>query len=453
VKVQCHYGPATGSGSGTVFHTDGTYSYVLTCWHVVTDKGRKADRYDVIFPNGRTVPAALLAIDDKADLACLCIAGKLPVIPLDDAMPKPGTVLWQVGYPNGAGPVKRFGASRGYIGNAQAPNGGAFANLQMGFPVIKGDSGSGLFTGDMKLVGVIWGTSDRTCHAVGLEDCQRFVEQTCKLFPRRSPAPKLPGPSLPPPTRPDAPSLPPPSLPGPSHDLESIKAQIDELREALSGLKARVPDKSILDRVDGLHKKIEAIPDRIKLLEQGTDQFSGMVDGLKREVEGAKNNGLISLDAAGKLGKRLDGLRGLIDAAGEKIGPLASVAGKVAEMEGKASLLPWISAAAGTGGAGLAGLAVLWLARRGIRKVVESRVGASQGNVQVKVVNEPPPEPIKEVIIRKERNYVPVETTNAHYEALLKGMDELTRRHPGAIDTIEKIKAYAAQFESGERKE
>lgn len=427
-----------GAGSGTslrIGQPDGV-GVVLTNKHVVEG----SNRFTVRFPDGNQVQANVLAVSGSRDLALLTFAATsgTPTLAVATEAPRGGAAVYQVGYPSGRR-THRAGTILGYRpGTPPAPH-----QLLVSFAVIPGDSGSGVILAKEKaLCGVVWGyvsydqagLGPRENSAVELRDVQIFVEACLprlrKLFPERKPAP-IYSPVIPP-VAPIPPGGDVPPSPPVSADWERIKADIDDLR------------KAIKPGVDQSH--LDGLKDRLKLLERGGEDVRGLLGKLSADIEVARDKGLLGLEAAGNLKERIDALKSLVEVAGEKVGPLAGVAGKVAAIESKAAWLPWIAGAAGTGGAGLAGLAVLLLARRGIKKALDARPGA-----QTSILVTPPPDPIKETILRSESKYIPVELPNAELAALKWAMDELARRYPGQIANLEQIKAYAAQHLSGRK--
>jgi serine protease Do len=84
-----------GAGAGTIWHQDGL---ILTNAHVV-----KHRRLQVVLPNGKTLPARLLAHRADIDLAALGVdAHDLPAIELGDSRQlQPGQWVLALGYPWG----------------------------------------------------------------------------------------------------------------------------------------------------------------------------------------------------------------------------------------------------------------------------------------------------------------------------------------------------------------
>jgi serine protease Do len=84
-----------GAGAGTIWHSDGL---ILTNAHVVGRRGLR-----VTLPDGRTLPARLLAHDASLDLAALAVdATNLPTIELGKSKHlRPGQWVLALGHPWG----------------------------------------------------------------------------------------------------------------------------------------------------------------------------------------------------------------------------------------------------------------------------------------------------------------------------------------------------------------
>lgn len=93
--VQVRYG-GHSLGAGTIWHADGL---IVTNAHVAQRGGLQ-----VTLPDGRTVPARLLARDPDCDLAALAVdENDLPAIQLGDARAlRPGDWVMALGHPWGA---------------------------------------------------------------------------------------------------------------------------------------------------------------------------------------------------------------------------------------------------------------------------------------------------------------------------------------------------------------
>lgn len=223
------------SGSGTVIAVDlaRKRGFVLTCKHVVST----AVRTSVHFPDGTTSPASFIAAATSADLSLLAIVADdtTPYIPVAEGMAARSSIVVQVGYPGGRGPVRRRGVYQGITGRAYQPAGGIdFDNHTFSLSPLSGpgDSGSGIFTPqDKRLVAVLWGGG---ASSVGLGDIRSFLATQstwlagCRKGGYAPPAPAPPSmPEMPPP-----PPAPPPvdtNLAAVLTELRALKGQLAEL--------------------------------------------------------------------------------------------------------------------------------------------------------------------------------------------------------------------------------
>ena len=85
----------SGAGAGTIWNSEGL---ILTNAHVVHDA-----RPNVTLPDGRSLPAGIVAYDAACDLALLSVkAHGLPALALGDSRSvRPGEVVFAVGHPWG----------------------------------------------------------------------------------------------------------------------------------------------------------------------------------------------------------------------------------------------------------------------------------------------------------------------------------------------------------------
>ena len=92
--VQVH-NAGGGSGAGTIWHPQGL---VITNAHVI-----QRHEVRVVLPDGRSLPARILARDPERDLAALVVdAVGLPAIELGDSrLLRPGQWVLALGHPNG----------------------------------------------------------------------------------------------------------------------------------------------------------------------------------------------------------------------------------------------------------------------------------------------------------------------------------------------------------------
>ncbi len=104
--VQIRNGRA-GAGAGTIWHPDGL---ILTNAHVAGRRGLQ-----VTLPDGRSLPARVLAYDAQRDIAALAVeTNELPVIELGDSRRlRPGQWLLAVGHPWGVAGAATAGVLAG----------------------------------------------------------------------------------------------------------------------------------------------------------------------------------------------------------------------------------------------------------------------------------------------------------------------------------------------------
>jgi serine protease Do len=140
-----HKGQALGSGF--IISSDG---YVVTNNHVVDS----ATEVTLTLEGGKTVPAKIIGVDKKTDLALLKIteAGPYPYVQFSDAAPRVGDWVVAVGNPFGLGGSVTAGivSARGRdIGSGPYDD-----YLQIDAPVNRGNSGGPTFNNRGEVVGV-----------------------------------------------------------------------------------------------------------------------------------------------------------------------------------------------------------------------------------------------------------------------------------------------------------
>jgi serine protease Do len=142
--VQIHNGH--GAGAGTVWQADGL---IVTNAHVVRHKN-----IQVTLPDGRTLPARLLAHDPRRDLAVLSIeANNLPTITLGNARQlQPGQWVLALGHPWGVKGAVSAGAVIAVGVPPELP--GAKEFIQVGLQLRPGHSGGPLVDEQGRLVGI-----------------------------------------------------------------------------------------------------------------------------------------------------------------------------------------------------------------------------------------------------------------------------------------------------------
>ena len=136
-----------GAGAGTIWQADGL---IVTNAHVVRQGG-----ISVTLPDGRSLPARLLAHDPQRDLAALAVAANnLPTITLGDARRlQPGQWVLALGHPWGVKGAVSAGAVIA-VGVPPELPGARGEFIQVGLPLRPGHSGGPLIDGQGRLIGI-----------------------------------------------------------------------------------------------------------------------------------------------------------------------------------------------------------------------------------------------------------------------------------------------------------
>jgi hypothetical protein len=178
-------------GSGTLIDVaaDGQRGLVLTCAHLFTEG---VGRVAIEFPGSQTHGAVVVAVDPKADLAALEIA-KPAVQPAQvSSQFEPTAMLRACGF----GPSGSFRCVQGQaLGYSEGPG---QTSVRMAGAVRSGDSGGGVFDGQGKLCGVVWGESGGVTYASTGKPLAAFLNRV--LSARRGAAatpPRLVAPDCP----------------------------------------------------------------------------------------------------------------------------------------------------------------------------------------------------------------------------------------------------------------
>ncbi len=137
-----------GAGAGSIWHPGGL---VLTNAHVVDGRSVR-----VTLPDGRVLPARMLAHEPDLDLAALAVeAEDLPAIELGDSRRlRPGQLVMALGHPWG---VEGAAAAGAVIGMAPAPAGFPMSDREWvlaGLRLRPGNSGGPLIDTRGRLVGI-----------------------------------------------------------------------------------------------------------------------------------------------------------------------------------------------------------------------------------------------------------------------------------------------------------
>ena len=417
---------------------DAAAAYVLTNKHVAGSPGSRL----AVHAAGKPTPAFVLALDPDVDLACLSAAAwpGAAAVPLAASSDLAGESAWAIGYPAGQGPRWRV-----LTFTARGPGNATFAGPAQG-----GESGSGVFRRG-ELVALVWGASHRGwppatwthTEAVPVEECRRFLLEIC--WPRlRKPPARPPSGGYYQPGSPGTPAPTPPAQapapPGP---------ELGDLRKRLEDLAAG----------HGAHAgQLGDLAGKVKALEAGAAKVPAVLEALGKGLADAQAAGLLSGQQAQDLAARLAALAPVAGKVAEVAGKVAALEGPAASVAGLAGWLPAIAGGAAAGPLGL-GLAVLGLFLR--RKAVAMAAGPQAPGWTVGppvqaapapppvVVTQPAPPP---QVVRTESNYVPYEAPSGELTALKQAMDALVQKHPGSVDTVETLKAWAAQIHSGQAK-
>ncbi len=143
-------------GAGTIWHSDGL---IVTNAHVVIEHDRRGlvqqRQLSVILPDGRTLPASILAIDEANDLAALAVnAQDLPVIePGDSQALRPGEWVMALGHPWGVRDSMTAGVVIGAGNNLPEMQPGR-EWIALNLTLRPGHSGGPLVNTDGHLVGI-----------------------------------------------------------------------------------------------------------------------------------------------------------------------------------------------------------------------------------------------------------------------------------------------------------
>ena len=165
-----------GAGAGVIYQEDGL---ILTNAHVVQKR-----KPQVTLIDGRSIPAKLLAADNKLDIAALSIDTKaLPNITLGDSKAlKAGQWVTAVGHPWGV-----LGAAS--VGNVIAVgvpiewNGSGREMIQVGIQLRPGHSGGPMVDENGRLVGINTMISGpQVGLAIPLHVVQQFLQEKVKTY-------------------------------------------------------------------------------------------------------------------------------------------------------------------------------------------------------------------------------------------------------------------------------
>ncbi|MBI4311868.1 MAG: trypsin-like peptidase domain-containing protein [Chloroflexi bacterium] len=163
----------SGAGAGAIWHPDGL---IVTNAHVVGGRSLEVD-----LPDGRALPARVLAYDAAQDLAALVVSAEgLPAIPLGDSRAlQPGQWVMAIGHPWG----RRGAVTAGVvIGMGGAWPGAPYAGRELiaaALPLRPGNSGGPLLDVRGRLVGInAMITGPQVAFAVPVHVAKAFLRAT-----------------------------------------------------------------------------------------------------------------------------------------------------------------------------------------------------------------------------------------------------------------------------------
>ncbi|MCL2623744.1 MAG: trypsin-like peptidase domain-containing protein [Planctomycetaceae bacterium] len=149
--------PGTTLGSGILIAKKANYGFIITNWHVVNDSNGFVK---VRFPNKQEYEAAVIAVDDRWDLALLIIPEPKGIdpVPIAKTIPTIGETYYVAGYRGDgsyrvhAGRFLKFKRPEAYSVEAEL--------IEIEAPSESGDSGGPVFNNDYQLVGVLFGSDE-----------------------------------------------------------------------------------------------------------------------------------------------------------------------------------------------------------------------------------------------------------------------------------------------------
>ena len=174
VRISARHGQVTSFGSGTLIAKKTNYGFVITNWHVVRDS---SGYVTVGFPDHRDYEAAVVAVDDRWDLALLVIAepkGVEPVV-ISPTIPKIGDYYWVAGYRGDGTYLIQGGRCKAF--QQPEPINIEAELIEISVPSENGCSGGPVFNAKKELVGVLFGSDHATTMASHCGRVIKFLEQ------------------------------------------------------------------------------------------------------------------------------------------------------------------------------------------------------------------------------------------------------------------------------------
>lgn len=169
-----------GAGAGTIWHADGL---IVTNAHVVRRDGSK----QVALPDGRILPAQVIARDDERDLAALVVeADNLPTIePGDSGALKAGQWVMALGHPWGIKNAVTGGVVIGAGANLPELAGTGREWVAVSLHLRPGHSGGPLVDTEGRIIGInTMMTGPEVGVAVPVDVVKRFLRRAFNAAPQ-----------------------------------------------------------------------------------------------------------------------------------------------------------------------------------------------------------------------------------------------------------------------------
>lgn len=172
-RVSVSRGEGGAFGSAVCVGWKDGWAYLLTCRHVVEG----GTGYEAELAGHPAMPAVLVRTSPDCDLALLKIPAKVCPTLARIALVEPavGETCYQCGYGHCL-LRQRSGQPLGKLSEG---------NWHVGFGVVSGDSGSGVFDESGRLCGIVWGSKDGETRCVPAAKIWAFVRAAdCGPLPR-----------------------------------------------------------------------------------------------------------------------------------------------------------------------------------------------------------------------------------------------------------------------------
>jgi len=159
-----------GAGAGSIWHSDGL---IVTNAHVVQDR-----KLEVTLPDGRELPARVIAYDQNIDLAALSVnAEGLPTIDIGDStLLEPGELVLAMGHPWGVAGAVSAGVVIGLEEHKGDWHSGDREWVVDNLPLRPGHSGGPMMDSRGRLIGInTMITGPEVAMAVPVHVVKRFL--------------------------------------------------------------------------------------------------------------------------------------------------------------------------------------------------------------------------------------------------------------------------------------